>query len=245
MALDLIVRHTSKSANTIGAGTYTTSSFTPRNSSLLVVVAQAMADGVVPGFNGSNITLANSAGLTMTAIGNTGTPPSWYYGLRAWYMPVTTGASMTIDLDCGTTSIISYAVSVYDITGYDTGTPVTGLITGSDADGNGAHSITLAATPTADDIAISAVAVQLSAGTNTVTPNAAWTEDYDTTESDWYGFQTQRRTGSTSTTVTWDDLSATGTPVDAVSLAFIVKNAAGGGSTNAPRAAYYRMMRTG
>lgn len=231
MALDLVVRHTSKSANTIGSGTYTTASFTPRNNSLLIVVAQAMSDGVVGSFDGSNITLANSASLTMTAIGNTSAAPSWYYGARAWRMSVGTGASMTISLDAGTTSIISYAVTVYDITGHDTTTPIAGFIAGSDADGNGSHSITLAATPASGDIAIGGVAVQLSGGDNTVTVGTGWTEDYDTTENSWYGFQTQRRTGSTSTTVTWDDLSATGTPVDAVSLAFIVKAAAAGGAT--------------
>jgi hypothetical protein len=232
MALDLVLRHSSKSANTIGANTYTTSAFTTRNSSLQVVIGAAMADGVAGGFTGASITGATS-GPSLTAIGNTGAPPSWYYGLRAWYAQVATGASTTLDLDCGATSIISYGAVVLDFTGHDTTTPIVGFVASTDSDGNGtlASPLTLGATPTVDDYIVAVTMVQLSAGDNSVTPGSGFTELYDATENSWWGFQVQTRTGTTSTSVDWVDLSATGTPVDAVVFAFIVKASTGASPT--------------
>lgn len=229
MALTYTNRINSAVTGKYGLAAYTTSAFTPSNASLLCVVAAGMdSPGTTPNLQGTDLTIADSLTSTWTSRAATTTPPSWGYGVRAWTTPITTGASMTVSIDCGAYDIQGYAVWVFDVTGYDTGTPVTGAIIGSDADGNGVGTLTLAAAPTADDITIAATMVQTS-GTGAITHGTGWTEAYETGETDWWRFQVQSRTGSTSTGVQWDDLSTSGTPYDAVMLAFIIKNAGGGG----------------
>lgn len=226
MALTLTDRITSAVVSSgHGTGAYVSGSFTPANGSLLCVVVQAM-DTTGASMTGADLTITDSLGSTWTPVGNTGTPPTWAYGIRAWTTPITTGASMTVTIDCGGYDIRNYVLYVFDVTGYDTGTPVAGFIAGTDADGDGAGALTLSATPTADDIAIAATIVQ-TGGTGAITHGTGWTEKYETGEADWCRAQFQIRTGSTSTSVGWDDLSTAGSPFDAVMLAFIVKNASG------------------
>lgn len=229
MALSFTSRLNAVSSLPHGTGTYTTSAFTPSNNSLLIVVCAAMHDAGTPVMAGADITITDSAGLTWTPIVGSGTPLSWSYGIRAWSAPVTTGTSMTVTFDAGVYSIIRYSTAIFDYTGYDTGTPTAGPIAGTDADGNGALSLTLSATPAAGDHKIGAVMVQASGGSGTVTEGTSWTEIYDTAAADWYWFQVERITGSTSTAVDWADITATGSPADAVAIGFIVKAGSGGG----------------
>lgn len=231
MALTLTTRITSKSSDNFGTGPYTSGSFTPSNSCLLCVIATGTSNVAGdPKMTGSKLTITDSAGLTWTSRAATSTAPTWAYGMRAWTAPVTTGSSMTVTVDCDNEEIFSYGLVAFDVTGYDTGTPVSGDVVGTDADGNGVGALTLAATPATADLAIAAATVQ-TGGAGAITVGTGWTEVYETGETDWWRFQIQSRTGSTSTGVQWDDLSTSGTPYDAVMLAFIIKNAGGGGAS--------------
>lgn len=214
-----------------GAGVATTSSFTPANNSLLYVVATFIAT-TDDASEGTSLTITDSAGLTWTSRAATATSPAWSYGIRVWTAPVTTGTSMTVSVDIGATAAQYIRVEVYEFTSYDTGTPVAGAVTGSDADGDGAHSITLGATPRTDSILMSHMFVGLGSASGTVTENANWTLLFETVLTDWGVAHSQYRTGTTSTSVDWDDLLATGTPFGgACSVAMEIRDAAAGGPT--------------
>lgn len=222
---------------TPGTSAATTAAFTPSNNSLLCVVAMGMDfNGVT--MTGNDLTISDSLTSTWTSRAVTGAPPTWAYGIRAWTTPITTGASMTVSIDCGTFYMQDVMIWVFDVTGYNTSSPIGGTAVGTDADGNGVGSITLSAAPDAADIVAAAVMVQ-QGGAGSITHGTGWTEVNEGGESDWFRGQFQRITGVTSTTVQWDDLNASGgTPVDAVMLAFVIKDAGGGGS---PAEAYLTM----
>src|SRR3954463_1024322 len=90
------------STSNFGTGAFTTSSFTPANNSLLVVVA-AQAALTYSGAEGTDLTITSSAGLTWTsrvATSGVSAQADWSYGARIWTAPVTNGQSMTVSIDC-------------------------------------------------------------------------------------------------------------------------------------------------
>lgn len=217
-------------ATGFGTGAATTGSFTPANSSLLVVVASAMQRDDT-GMEGTDLTITDSAGLTWTSRAATTGSPAWSYGARLWTAPVTTGASMTVSVDCGAFFIEIYRIEVYEYTDYDTTTPVGGTIVGTDADGDGAANIVLSSAPASTSEVIARATMVLNSGTTTVAPGTGWTELFDISNAT--GFitsQTQVRSGSTSTSVDWNDLNdGAGSPAGAVLLAVEIRQAPGGG----------------
>lgn len=216
------------SATSFGTGAYTPASFTPSDSSLLYVVAFFIAN-TDDASEGTSLTISDSIdGSTgWTSRAATSTSPGWSYGLRVWTKAITTGTSMTVSIDCGTTDVYVYRVEVYDFTSYDTGTPVQGAVVGSDADGDGAHALTLGATPATDSILMAHVARSYGSGPSAIDGNASWTELFDTDINSWLGCQTQTRTGTTSTSVDWDDLLVGGSsPFGASSVALEVRHGA-------------------
>jgi len=203
-----------------GASSFTTSAFTPSNDSLLVVRVAATSQfgsGDVEGTISLSATLGSPT-LQLTSPDAT----TWEYGDRIWTIPITTGASMTLTVDCGET-IWVYRVHVLQYTGHDTATPVGATATGTDADGDGAASITLSASPATTSEVVAFANVSMASGTNAFTPGTGWTEVYDEALADWSGWQVQTRTGSTSTTVAWDDLSSSGTTESAVLTALEIR----------------------
>ena len=68
----------------------------------------------------------------------------------------------------------------------------------------------LDAAPATSSIVISAITADTNAGANTVDPGSGWTEDADIdSTASFFGFiESQRRTGSTSTSVPWADIRA-------------------------------------
>ncbi|MCE5292906.1 MAG: hypothetical protein LLG14_27235 [Nocardiaceae bacterium] len=210
MALTRTQRIASTSAATFGTGAYTTASFTPSNNSVLVVVCAAIqtADG---GMEGTDLTITDSAGLTWTAQVATTGSPAWSYGCRIWTAPVTTGVSMTVSVDCGAFSMEFYRVEVFDYTS-DTGSAaVGGTATGTDADGDGAASITLSSTPATSSHVLAACMTGLGGASGTITSGSGFTEVNESVMTSWAVVETETRTGSTSTTVDWVDVLATGT----------------------------------
>lgn len=219
MALTRTQRIASTSASGFGAGAYTSASFTPSNNSLLVVIGFAMeqADN---GLEGTSLTITDSAGLTWTSRAATTTSPAWSYGIRIWTAPVTTGVSMTVSIDAGASSIEFYKLHISDYTSNTTSAiPGTGTIVGSDADGDGAATITLSSAPATSSEVIAACLTGLASTSGTVTPGAGWTEVDEQVGASWGIFQVQVRTGSTSTAVDWADVLATGTGFGGATLA--------------------------
>lgn len=246
MALVRTNRINSASADNFGTGNYTSASFTPSANSLVVVwawVIQEAADVI----EGTNLTVSDSLGSSFTSRVATTSSPGWGYGIRCWTMEAgASPAARTVTVGIGGTNAHAYRLWVDDITGYDTTTPVTGAIVGTDADGDGAAALTLAASPTVDDIIYGAAATGISSGTPSVSPGSGFTELLDALSTGWANWHLQTVTGVTSTNVPWADLNAgAGSNLGATLAALIIKNAAaGGGGGQAPRSMHqYRLRR--
>lgn len=235
MALARTSRGTWNSGENHGTGGFTTGSFTPSANSLLVVTCSIVTFYGDTNASGS-LTISDSAGLTWTAIANVGNATSWSSGLRAWRAPVgASPSSMTVTVDCGANSIYVYQVAAHDWTGYDTSSPTGATATGGSSGStglgtDGAVSITLSGAPASDSYCVGALACDFSAaGANNVTHGTGWTEIHDFRgPGNWEQHQTQERTGSTSTTVGWNDIRSAGTIAKTIALAFEVKAAASG-----------------
>ncbi len=185
------------------------------------------ADG---GFRGTDLTVTDSVGLTWTSRAATTDSPAWSYGIRIWTAPVTTGASMTVSIDAGAFSMEFYRLVIVDYTSTTTSVQTTtNSIVGSDADGDGAATITLPSAPATTSEVIAAAASAVASGNGTITVGTGWTELNDAFGAGWIIFQTQARTGSTSTSVTWDDLCVTATPSGATLAAYEIAEASAGG----------------
>lgn len=246
MALARTIRVQATSSVSHGTGSFVTGSFTPSDNSLLVVAVFYIAES--DGASEGSIITLSGGGLTWTSRAVSTTSAGWQYGSRIFSAPVTTGASMALTAGSGGLNVHRYRVVCVEYTGYDTSTPIGATAVGASATGDGAASITLSGAPAStSEVFAAALTAFNGASAFGIDPGADFTEQDDVGETSWAAFQTQYRTGSTSTTVAWADLSSGsfGSEAGSVLLAVEVKEGSGGGSTNAPRAAYYRMLRTG
>jgi hypothetical protein len=240
MALTRTQEIASTSAGAFGTGAYTSASFTPENNCLLVCVAFAIqeADG---GMEGTDLVISDSLGGTWTSRAATTVSPAWSYGIRIWTRTVDTAAAMTVSVD---TDASNFDMEFYrlEIFSYTTdlggGATVTagGSAVGSDADGDGAASITLSATPASSSHVIGACITGLGGASGTITSGAGFTQINEAVMASWAVCETETRTGSTSTTVDWVDVLATGTGFGGSSLAaFEIVETAGAGGDPLPK----------
>ena len=202
----------STTAGGFGPGAYTTAAFTPPDNSLLCVTIEAIDD------SGSNIattlTLSDSAGLTWLKRISVDTGSGGFNTATQFYMaPVTTGVSMTLTLDAGALNIQHYSVSVVAYTGHNAASPIgvtaSGIQTSGFTGPPDPFSLTLSGAPASTSEVFAALGANRS--TSGATPGSGWTEVHDVQGSGaWGGLQTQVRTGSTSTSVTWADARAGG-----------------------------------
>lgn len=194
------------SGNPHGTGVYTTASFTPPSNSLLVVGVTTQENGSAA-TTAANLTIAGGS-LVYTSRVSVGTGGAGETYSRIYTAPVGTGASMTLDLDDGALNVAVYGVSVVAYTGYDTGTPTGATATNTKTGGFGAPdaaTATLSGAPATTSEVFAFVGINKSAAT--ATPGAGWTEVHDATNVAWgHGFESEIRTGSTSTSVDWVDV---------------------------------------
>ena len=229
MALARTNLHGSITAGDFGTGVYTTTSFTPPSSSLLVVFVAAIENGGADSCV-TDLTVAGG-GWTYTSRVQIGAGNGFTSAARLWTAPVTTGVSMTLDVDCAARNIGFYGVSIVAYTGYDTSTPIGA--TGSNSQVGGftgppdPFSLTLSAAPVTTSEVFAGVSIDKN--TAGVTPGSTFTEIHDFVNTSWGGCETEIRTGSTSTTVDWVDLrSGGGGLFDASGVAIEIKEAAAG-----------------
>jgi hypothetical protein len=195
-----------------GTTDYTSSSFTPPSSSLLVVGAGYIEVGTTT--DPTSAVAISGGSLTWTqGIAVVVDPTSYPLLVKIWTAPVITGASMALTLSAGGRNVGFYAPSVVAYTGYDTSTPVGATGSASDATLYGGASpvtgsITLSGAPAAASEVFAVAAISRdTAGTS---PGSGWTEVHDVNQGTYGGMQSQVRTGSTSTSVAWADLRAGG-----------------------------------
>ena len=189
----------------------TSSSFTPPDNSLLVVITG------IQNFGTHGTVSVSGGGLTWTNRVDTGVqylsaPPYYYSVLQIWTAPVTTAAAMAVTVASTDTSFLSdpsrVVIQTIAYTGYDTSNP-TGVATTSQNMGDAAKTITFTSSPTVTSEVIAARYRQDN-GTvsSTATPGSGWNEVYDEATSGGYGdIELMARAGSTSQNITWDDLS--------------------------------------
>lgn len=213
--------HQQTSSDSFGTGAFTTTSFTPNSSRRLIVIAHAQSQSN-DALDGSSLTISdNDSGITSwTAIVNTTTHSGWGYGSRAWVSDQNaSGSSMTVSIDAGTFAIENYRVEVFAVENFSS---IGATASGSSTTFISPQSITLSAAPASASVCLAAANVALGGGTSTIDPGTGWTEvtGSDVTRTDWWNFQAQTRTGSTSTTVEWQDLATGASPIGAALLAF-------------------------
>lgn len=210
MALTKSICGTFQTANnTDDIVSYTTPSFTPNNSSLLVAVITAQANGGSYANYGESV---DGGGWTWTRrVENEGyASDGWGIKQYIYTAPVTTGASMTFTYNTGK-SVMAAAIVIYEFLNYDTSTPTGATQANSGKNRSGAWTGTLSGTPSSDSY-ILAVA---GSDDGTITCNTSWgTSDWDsyiitaghgTPYNVQHGFES--KTGTTSTTVSFTALT--------------------------------------
>jgi len=229
VALVVTARQSAISGNPHGTSGYTTAAFTPSNASLLVVQVGGQTAGG-SGDIGAAFTISDTAGLTWTPRANAAMTGSFATGTRQWTAPVTTGVSMTVTVDCGANDIAQYLVSIVDVTGYDTGTPVGATVQDTSVASDGADTITLSAGTAASSVVVGGrCGGPTGTGTILAAAGSAHTEVHDLNATSALGLHTQVcDLGATSTAFSWTD-TANGTGVcdhACVGVAIEVKAAA-------------------
>lgn len=195
-----------------GTGNFTSNSFTPSSSSLLVVGGAFVENNGTTTDATSSFTISGG-GLTFTErVTAIASPTAFSSLVKIWTAPVTTGSSMTLTLSTSGRTAGLYGVSVVCYTGYNTGTPVGGTASAQQNGGFGSPpnpiSLTLSGAPASGDEAFGFVFADKT--TTDITPGAAFTEIDDLNNSNWGSMESEIRTGSTSTTVNWVDLRPSG-----------------------------------
>lgn len=226
--------------NSTGTTNFTTSAFTPANSSLLVV-AGVFVENAALSDPTSAFVISDSLGtLTWTQqLTAVVSPTSFPTLIKIWTTPITTGASMTVTLSTGGLNRLGYAVSIVCYTGYDTSTPIGTTLTSIQNGGFGTApnpiSLTLPQAPLATSEVFAAIGIDKS--TANTTPGSTFTEIHDVTDTaNDVSLESEVRTGSTSTTVDWVDLRPGGGNLFNYAAAIIeVRQApAGGGGASPP-----------
>lgn len=213
-----------------GGTTFASSSFTPANGSLLVVVQSNMAHDI------ADCALNNSAGLTFT------TRASAQDGLKADFAivkiirtaPVTTGASMTVT-HAPTGGNNSSILEVYQVTGHDVASPIGATMSvNGPGSSDGAWNPTLSGAPAASSLIFASMGgIHNGGGPITVAPGSGWTEIEELAINGALTGETEHTTGTTSTTVAWADTVDVGSGDTyyhgPTGVAIEIKDAGGGG----------------
>lgn len=217
------------SASSFGTGPFTTGSFTPPNNSLLIVACASMRDsGTNTTLGRPTITDSTSGGpLTYNEIDFANLTPFFSTQITLWYAEVATAQSMTISFDDPNNfTMYAYQACVFAFEGYDTATPVAGDIdSGTTNIADGSHSLTLTATPTANDYSLIFLAIDADGTVANPTLDTGWTLAFDQGSDTGGGIIVGlHRTGSTSTTCLVNDVyTGAGSFFKASMMALIVK----------------------
>jgi chitodextrinase len=226
----------------VGTGPFSTAPFTPASNSLQLVSVYASAE-TDETFQGSHLTLSNSAGLTCTPwlTSPDPLPNTWGYGYRVWTCPVGAGTSMTFAADAGAYDIHHYIIERFEFTGHDTSSPVGATVATTDSCSGPQVScpatISLSAAPASSSQVLAFASVNGGCYSCDPAPASGWTEIHDLVNvaESWGEYQSQVRTGSTSISVSWADLNSGNTNPDGAVLAAIeIRAGTGGGDTTPP-----------
>jgi hypothetical protein len=189
--------------------TATTTSFTPPDNCVLVAFTYADASAGTDmnsrmTVSGGGLTWTNRANIPQATGGG-----AWYGAHQIWTAQVTTGASMTVSLEVSGAGIGLDRVhlQVIAITGDINFSDFVGATATGNGYGSGARSITLSSAPAENSIVLGSAFVDHSAA-STITPASGWTQiEEGWVTNDSLRLQTQYRANSTSTSVSWDQVT--------------------------------------
>jgi hypothetical protein len=228
---------------------YTTGSFTPPANSLLVAhfgIVNGPGTGCdnrvgLASVTGGSLTWTKRLGPTGAASDNPYASATSYTSAgEVWTAPVGgSPASMTIVATSSCNNASDGARGLIEVeayTGYDTGSPIGATASaaiGFFITGNDTASLTLSASPASSSIVQAGLHAETFGANSTAAPGSGWTEIYDQgTSLDGYGaMQGQVRTGSTSTSVDWNNTSAGQIDWGTWLYAIEIKEAAGGATS--------------
>jgi hypothetical protein len=205
----------SGTSGNFGVGDFVTSSFTPPNNCLLAVGVSLIENSGSTTDPLAALTISGG-GLTYTPkVGITVNPTAFPTATQVYTAPVAAGASMTLTIGTGGRAIGEYCVTAAAYIGYDAGTPTGATASGIQNGGFGGPptpaSITLNAAPASTSVVFGVVGMDKT--TAGVTPGATFAEIDELLNTSWGGLESESRTGSTSTTVDWQDLRSGGGPI--------------------------------
>ena len=169
---------------------------------------------------------------TVTEIGEAWVGADYSVQVRVWHFAVT--GTGTLVLNYGDSDeTYGPGIIVLKYTGHDATTPIAGAIAPTVTNPPLATTGTLGATPVAADEVVQFTNWDTDAGSGkNTTPGANFTERADIgATSDYVMFACSTRTGTTSTTQTWNTENATPTTYSCGGVMFIVKAAAAGNPT--------------
>lgn len=239
MALALTGRLNTSSAGAFGTPAFTTSAFTPSNSSLLYVVVGLQLNNVSFAAGRPTITDSLTSTWTFRQEGSITTGDNFALHQAVFTTPITTGTSMTVTVDDDDNDAVNvWTVMAVDVTGYDTGTPIGGTATNGTTDiADGAETQTLSAAPTTNDITIVTLYEDCENAPNPTYGAGSWTSVYNTEDgSGATGRSLGYRTASTSTSVPITDVYTGAGGFFKGSMISCVVNAAAGAAFIAPPA---------
>jgi hypothetical protein len=227
MPLTITAYALQNSIDNIGTTPFEMAAITTVSASLLLMQIAAIDDSGNTGFMEAKV---NPSGGSLTfTLQQVIEGAAWGWGTKYLTAPVAAGGSTVFTIDPVDKSLAKVRVKCWCIEGYDTGDPV-GAIAEVLAGGNdGAQSTTLDAAPAADSMVFATRYGLMNNGQATATAGAGWTEIDDVSMTDYDTLHIQTRTGSTSTTVAWDDVNTGAGTVFETALAAIEIKAAGGG----------------
>lgn len=205
----LLTDEYNSSANDDPAINETTSSITTVDDSLLVVMLTISnhAEAV----NGT--TTVSGGGLTWTKQVDQGSNylSTYYITTEIWTAPVTTGASITLDIDSSAAAGSGFGgylqYTIWSVENYDS----VGATATSTFSANGSHSSTLSGAPATTSLVMAVRGITTGDSNNTsATQGSGWTElvDVNHTGTGLLSMQAQERDGSTSTSVSWAEISS-------------------------------------
>ena len=222
-----LVYNGAENSTTLGRHTYDANFGTISTGALLVMCVTATKS---PSGASNILSIAQQSGTatisSVTTIDNTAASSTDQAALSIFYATVTGGGTLTMR---ASDNMNTYGLGVIAIgfTGYDTSTPILGVVKNNALSIDGAASLTLSATPTVNDYVVGFVNSDTDTGSGKgVDPGSGFTEVAEVGgASDYIMTEAQVRTGSTSTNVPWADVRTSGAPATYTTIggAFIVK----------------------
>lgn len=212
---------------TASAADYVTTGVTPSGGKRLLVIAMASDSGDSNSPMDVEMTMTDSQGLSWNIVGDESIATQFnLIGVKAWLSTTDASATSTTFTFDATTYSVYWAVCIIEVDGTDN--TIAGLITDSTAPVDGAYTVTLGATPNADDAAVFVRVLRSdhNSGTGALDMGAGWTELRNDPGN---GIYTGKmgvfyNDNTTSTTVTIDDTAVSDAYAGAaVDMAFIIK----------------------